>query len=203
MFKTFVTADLQDGMSDWSVFAPSYFDFINRHPRVKAFSYISADWATIPPWQSWGNATLQDNPYILGQWIAELSQPHYLSDLFSNDPFPWPWMNHAVQRVGASGFITVGAHNCHPGDTAFLLVAPALASAPQKVPGIDGTYDLAGAPIVFGPILADGSGKAEIAGQLPADVAGGVAIHVQTVVLNTSGLASGDSITAPARILIE
>lgn len=61
------------GEKSWRIWFERYFDFIKKN-NVKMFCYINWNWESIPMFkdQGWGNARLQDDPYIFQKWIEEL-----------------------------------------------------------------------------------------------------------------------------------
>jgi hypothetical protein len=69
----------------WNEWYVPYFNFIRKNMDVvKAVAYINTDWDTQAMWGTpynggyWGNAQVQDNEYISGQWIAEISKINWL-----------------------------------------------------------------------------------------------------------------------------
>jgi len=67
-----------DGAKSWEAWFARYLDFIRRHRSVKAFCYISWDWANYARWKTWGNGRIGDNPVVLDRWRREMADPHYL-----------------------------------------------------------------------------------------------------------------------------
>jgi hypothetical protein len=65
------------GEETWrSWFAP-YFTFIHAWPAIKAFCYISWNWAEYPLWADWGDARIWINKAILQRYRQELADPVY------------------------------------------------------------------------------------------------------------------------------
>jgi hypothetical protein len=67
-----------DGETSWERWFALYFQFIRRHEHVKAFCYISWDWAKYPKWGDWGDARIQANAEVLARWKKELASDLYL-----------------------------------------------------------------------------------------------------------------------------
>jgi hypothetical protein len=68
---------VQAGEETWrSWFAP-YFTFIHAWPAIKAFCYISWNWAEYPLWADWGDARIWINEAILQRYRQELADPVY------------------------------------------------------------------------------------------------------------------------------
>ncbi len=69
---------VQDGAESWEQWFAKYFAFMREYPNVKAFSYISWNWASYPMWADWGNGRITDNAEVLNNYRAELADPRYL-----------------------------------------------------------------------------------------------------------------------------
>lgn len=66
------------GDASWEGWFRPYFDFIDRHPNIKAFSYINWDWRGYPMWADWGDCRLEADAGILARWKATLADPVFL-----------------------------------------------------------------------------------------------------------------------------
>ena len=69
---------VQDGTASWEQWFAKYFAFMREYPNVKAFSYISWDWASYPMWADWGNGRITDNAEVLAHYRRELADSRYL-----------------------------------------------------------------------------------------------------------------------------
>jgi len=68
---------VQGGEKTWKEWFVPYFSFIHTQPTVKAFCYISWNWAEYPAWSDWGDARIWVNPVILDHYQRELADPLY------------------------------------------------------------------------------------------------------------------------------
>ena len=66
------------GEASWQKWFGPYFTFITTHENVKAFCYISWNWAIYPQWSDWGEARINRNPVVLDHYKAELANPLFL-----------------------------------------------------------------------------------------------------------------------------
>lgn len=66
------------GEASWAGWFQPYFDFIDRHPNIKALSYINWDWRGYPMWADWGDCRLESDPDLLARWKATLADPVFL-----------------------------------------------------------------------------------------------------------------------------
>ncbi len=76
---------VQDGDASWAKWFDPYFRFIRDYPSVKAFCYISWDWAKYPQWNDWGNGRIGDNPVVLGRFQREMTDALYLHGATERD----------------------------------------------------------------------------------------------------------------------
>ncbi|MBN2329774.1 MAG: DUF1080 domain-containing protein [Candidatus Omnitrophica bacterium] len=75
-----------EGQTSWDSWFAPYFQFIGRHPNVKAFCYISWDWANFLQWKEWGNARITENSVVLHLYRNELRRRVYLHGNPSMNP---------------------------------------------------------------------------------------------------------------------
>jgi hypothetical protein len=68
---------VQAGDVTWHKWFVPYFSFIHTWPTVKAFCYISWNWAEYPVWADWGDARIGINQKILTQYRQELTDLVY------------------------------------------------------------------------------------------------------------------------------
>ncbi|MBP9854818.1 MAG: hypothetical protein KBD53_08125 [Candidatus Omnitrophica bacterium] len=92
-----VKQNVKAGEGTWK----RWFGFLFRHIdeyNVKAVSYINSYWDAMPMWESmqWGDARVQENPYIKEQWMKTLSDPKYLHG--SDELFDL--LGYAKKRIG-------------------------------------------------------------------------------------------------------
>ncbi|HHT25646.1 MAG TPA: hypothetical protein GXZ82_00165 [Firmicutes bacterium] len=74
----------QDGKADWELWFAPFFAFLQEHPEIKGFNYMSQDYRnTKYAANGWGNSRIQDNSYILQQWMEMLRDERFIhaSDL--------------------------------------------------------------------------------------------------------------------------
>lgn len=70
------------GDKSWQTWFARYFEWMGKYPNVKAFSYITYDWAA--KWKSpmhlhdWGDARVWTNEAVFDKWKAEMNKPVYL-----------------------------------------------------------------------------------------------------------------------------
>ncbi len=77
-----------DGKKLWNKWFVKYFEQIEKHPQIKAISYINADWEAQEMWSveewsqnpfgRWGDTRLQVNDYIKAQWLKKMAEDKYV-----------------------------------------------------------------------------------------------------------------------------
>lgn len=68
-----------DGKADWELWFEPFFEFLEAHPEIKGFNYMSQDYrGTQFEANGWGNAKIQDNSYVKQQWIERLRDNRFL-----------------------------------------------------------------------------------------------------------------------------
>lgn len=73
-----ISNDQQDSMHDWTSWFAPFFRFISNHPHIKGFNYINWDWTKYPQWASWGDARIENSPYILQAYKQEIKKSKYI-----------------------------------------------------------------------------------------------------------------------------
>jgi Carbohydrate binding domain/Glycosyl hydrolase family 26 len=68
-----------NGDQSWDNWFVPFFDFIHTQPAVKAFCYINWDWSQYPQWYDWGDARLEMNSVVAGNFNSELDSSIYFS----------------------------------------------------------------------------------------------------------------------------
>jgi hypothetical protein len=68
---------VQAGEATWRKWFAPYFSLIHAWPTIKAFCYISWNWAHYPVWADWGDARIGINEAILAHYQQELAGPVY------------------------------------------------------------------------------------------------------------------------------
>ncbi len=78
--KIGITPDPADGEADWAAWFGPWFDFLEAHPEIKGFNYMSQDYTgtKYDEQHGWGNARLQDNPVILARWVERLGSGRFI-----------------------------------------------------------------------------------------------------------------------------
>ena len=67
-----------NGQQSWNQWFSPFFTFIHAHPEVKAFCYINWNWSQYPQWQTWGDARLEQNAIVGGNFAGEMDSLQYL-----------------------------------------------------------------------------------------------------------------------------
>jgi len=67
-----------NGQQSWNDWFVPFFNFIHNKPNVKAFCYINWDWSKYPQWQNWGDARLEANSIVGGNFTSEMNSAEYL-----------------------------------------------------------------------------------------------------------------------------
>jgi hypothetical protein len=62
----------------WNQWFVPFFTFIRSHPEVKAFCYINWNWSQYPQWSNWGDARLEQNAIVGGNFANEMDSAQYL-----------------------------------------------------------------------------------------------------------------------------
>ena len=79
-----ITPDSQDpgfvdGQADWAKWFEPFFAFLEAHPEIKGFNYMSQDYrGTQYEVHGWGNSRIQDNSYIKERWVEQLRDPRFI-----------------------------------------------------------------------------------------------------------------------------
>lgn len=66
------------GEESWRLWFEPFFQFIAGQPSIKAFCYISWNWASYPQWADWGNGRIGDNDEVRSKFVKQLSLPWYV-----------------------------------------------------------------------------------------------------------------------------
>ena len=67
-----------NGQQSWNDWFVPFFNFIHNQPSVKAFCYINWDWSQYPKWSNWGDARLEMNSVVAGNFTSEMDSTEYL-----------------------------------------------------------------------------------------------------------------------------
>jgi len=67
-----------NGQQSWDQWFAPFFTFIHSNPEIKAFSYIDYNWSQYPQWSTWGDARLEQNTVVGGQFANEMDSLKYL-----------------------------------------------------------------------------------------------------------------------------
>jgi|WetSurMetagenome_2_1015567.scaffolds.fasta_scaffold14800_4 hypothetical protein len=67
-----------NGQQSWNDWFVPLFNFIHTKPAIKAFCYINWDWSQYPQWQNWGDARLEENTIVGGNFASEMDSTKYL-----------------------------------------------------------------------------------------------------------------------------
>ena len=67
-----------NGQQSWDQWFAPFFTFIHTHPEVKEFSYIDWNWSQYPQWSTWGDARLEQNAIVGGEFANEMDSLQYL-----------------------------------------------------------------------------------------------------------------------------
>lgn len=64
----------------WNSWYAPFFQFIDAHPEIGAFSIINYDWDSSPGWKKlgWGDARLNADPVVLRRWRDQMRHPKFL-----------------------------------------------------------------------------------------------------------------------------
>lgn len=68
---------VQGGEESWKQWFLPYFSLIHTQPAIKAFCYISWNWAQYAAWSDWGDAQIWVNQTVLNRYQRELANPLY------------------------------------------------------------------------------------------------------------------------------
>jgi hypothetical protein len=72
-----ITADSMDSRNDWNNWFAKFWTFIGSHLEIKGFNYINQDWESTG-YPGWGDARIQNSPYITGWYKQEIRNPKYI-----------------------------------------------------------------------------------------------------------------------------
>lgn len=61
-----------DGQASWDRWYAPFFEWIDRNPHVKGFSYINWEWSRFPQWHDWGDGRIQMNEFVRENWIRNI-----------------------------------------------------------------------------------------------------------------------------------
>ncbi len=71
----------RENKDDWKEWFVPYFDWIKKHPVIKAFCYINWDWGVDWKQPEWGNARIDNKTELLQEYKKELSKKSYLQNI--------------------------------------------------------------------------------------------------------------------------
>ena len=68
------------GQAYWDFWFVPFFDFIEKNPEVRAFSYINCDWNAVEGFKSndWGDSRLKEDAVVLRNWQKKMRDGRYL-----------------------------------------------------------------------------------------------------------------------------
>jgi hypothetical protein len=72
-----ISSDSTDSASDWNNWFAKFWEFIGAHKEIKGFGYIDANWPA-GAYPNWGDARIQNSPYVTGWYKAEMKNPKYI-----------------------------------------------------------------------------------------------------------------------------
>ena len=72
-----ITPDSIDSRNDWNGWFAKFWGFMDNHIEIKGFNYICQNWAGSPNPQ-WGDARIQNSPYITNWYKQEMRRPKYI-----------------------------------------------------------------------------------------------------------------------------
>jgi hypothetical protein len=72
------SADSADGVHDWNTWYAPFFQFISLHPEIRGFNYINWNWTAVPTYATWGDARIENSPYIVANYRAEMHKSKYI-----------------------------------------------------------------------------------------------------------------------------
>lgn len=141
------------------------FTMLKCEPQMKGFIYLSSNWANTQ-WPTWGDHRMQNNQFLLTQYLAEITGPEYQNANTYN--FPYPWTPCLIQKPSLGGPLNFDVHNVAPGKIAALFIAPALGT-PVSIFPYNGTFQLA-APLFWVTTQVVGpTGKLRVSITIPND----------------------------------
>jgi hypothetical protein len=73
-----ISADSIDSHNDWNIWFAKYWYFMSVHPEIKGFNYMSQDWTTTGNYPGWGDARIQNSPYVSAWYRQEMRNPKYI-----------------------------------------------------------------------------------------------------------------------------
>ncbi|MBM2814443.1 MAG: type sorting protein [Ignavibacteria bacterium] len=73
-----ISSNQSDSQNDWNKWFVPFFKFISDHPEIKGFNYINWDWSKYPTWAAWGDARIENSPYIISKYKEEMKNPKYI-----------------------------------------------------------------------------------------------------------------------------
>jgi hypothetical protein len=185
----------------WSEWFQPFFDTLDQHPRIKAWSYVNWNWEDTP-WP-WPDARIENNAHLVDLLAQELTKPRYIHR-DTPDKFSRPYFTHGgVQTMGGQVARLAGG-NADPGGSGlpaqvFHLVSFSKMSAPPTPGFLDyqlgvaalGQYwFLGGGSQLLAVNLASASGAFELQLSIPQGLSGLTAYFQAVVVDPVTGAAS-------------
>jgi hypothetical protein len=67
-----------NGQESWDQWFDPFFTLIHTYPVIKAFCYINWNWSEYPQWSTWGDARLEQNSLVGGNFAGEMDSLQYL-----------------------------------------------------------------------------------------------------------------------------
>ncbi|MFY9390942.1 MAG: glycosyl hydrolase [Limnochordia bacterium] len=68
-----------DGKADWDLWFGPFFSFLEEHPEIKGFIYMSQDYrGTRYEKNGWGDSRIQINSFILDRWVETLRDERFI-----------------------------------------------------------------------------------------------------------------------------
>lgn len=69
---------VDEGKESWDKWFKPYFEWIGKHPNIKAFCYISWDWGKDWKQPEWLNGRIHENEVVRNNFVKELRNPQYI-----------------------------------------------------------------------------------------------------------------------------
>jgi hypothetical protein len=72
-----ITADSLDSWNDWNAWFVKFWQLLDHHIEIKGFNYLNQDWEHTG-YPGWGDARIQNSPYITTWYRGEMRRPRYI-----------------------------------------------------------------------------------------------------------------------------
>jgi hypothetical protein len=101
--RTNISPDSLDSINDWNAWFSKYWAFMDNHVEIKGFNYMSQDWESTGGYPGWGDARIQNSPFIMNWYRQEMHRAKYIHRQ-SQVTWVFPFLNNIEELILAQNY---------------------------------------------------------------------------------------------------